>query len=229
MQRGGTLTGATDQSQGVFSGWFNFAGGDGAVLNLFRNNDGTNTPLLRRETSNKLRFDLQTNAGASLLRVLSSSSLMTASGWFHVLFSWDTNFSVGAKVAHLYINDVSDLGTVSDAASAFAVDQTYSNWAFGAFPGSAANMLNGDTAEIYFAPGQFLDFSVTANRRKFITPLLKPVNLGPTGATPTGTAPLVLFHLDDGEAVANFATNRGTGGNFTITGSLVAAASSPTD
>jgi hypothetical protein len=39
----------------------------------------------------------------------------------------------------------------------------------------------------------------------------------------------MYHHLDNGEAVANFATNRGTGGNFTITGTLDTASTSPSD
>ena len=81
--------------------------------------------------------------------------------------------------------------------------------------------FNGALAEVYFAPGQYLYFSIASNRRKFISRTGKPVHLGTTGMLPTGTAPLVYHHLDDAEAVANFATNRGTGGNFTITGNTI--------
>lgn len=71
--------------------------------------------------------------------------------------------------------------------------------------------------EAYFAPGQFLDFTVAANRRKFnqfVGGLLLPVSLGTDGSLPTGVAPIIYLHLDNGEAASNFNLNRGSGGNF---------------
>lgn len=40
---------------------------------------------------------------------------------------------------------------------------------------------------------------------------------------------IIYFHLDPAEAPADFATNRGTGGNFSITGALTAGSTSPSD
>ena len=89
--------------------------------------------------------------------------------------------------------------------------------------------LKGFFAEVSFAFGQSLDFSIVSNRRKFLSAGGKPVFLGADGSLPTGTAPIIYQHLDDGEAVANFATNRGTGGDFTITGTLDTGSTSPSD
>ena len=57
---------------------------------------------------------------------------------------------------------------------------------------------------------------VAANIAKFRGSDGKPMRILSDGSGPTGTAPLAYFHLDDGEAVANFALNRGTGGDFTV-------------
>jgi hypothetical protein len=84
-------------------------------------------------------------------------------------------------------------------------------------------------AELYFAPGQYLDFSTESNRRKFITAIGTPMDLGSDGSAPTGTAPLVYQRLAAGETVANFATNRGTSDDFSIIGTLVTGSSSPSD
>jgi hypothetical protein len=131
-----------------------------------------------------------------------------------------------ATANHLYINDVDDENVLTFTDD--TLDYTGGDWSVGARP-SGNLKFDGCLSEFYFAPGQYLDFSLVANRRKFISPTGKPVQLGLTGSLPTGTAPLMYHHLDDGEAVANFATNRGTGGNFTITGTLDTAASSPSD
>jgi hypothetical protein len=66
-------------------------------------------------------------------------------------------------------------------------------------------------------------------RQRFISADGKPVTLGPDGRLATGNVPLVYQHLADAESVANFATNRGGGGNFAITGALATASTSPSD
>jgi hypothetical protein len=53
----------------------------------------------------------------------------------------------------------------------------------------------------------------------------KPVNLGTNGQTPTGTIPAMFFSGD----ASGFPTNQGTGGAFTLTGSLTNASTSPSD
>lgn len=57
-----------------------------------------------------------------------------------------------------------------------------------------------DLAEIWFAPGVFLDFSNPANRAKFHDNSHKPVRLGDDGSTPTGSPPLLYMHLDGGDS-----------------------------
>jgi hypothetical protein len=52
-----------------------------------------------------------------------------------------------------------------------------------------------DVADVYFAPGQFLDLSIPGNVAKFIS-AGKPVDLGSDGSTPTGIAPLVFLSGD---------------------------------
>ena len=103
------------------------------------------------------------------------------------------------------------------------------NWGLGAVVGTGSGKIFGSLAEFYFAPNQYLDFSNIYNRRKFISSTGKPVFLGSSGALPTGTSPIIYNHINKAEAAANFALNRGTGGNFTITGILDTASTSPSD
>ena len=74
-------------------------------------------------------------------------------------------------------------------------------------------------ADFYFNPTTYIDLSVTANRRKFISASLHPVDRGATGSIPTGTAPIMY----QSGAVASWQTNKGTGGGFTLTGALTAS------
>ncbi len=165
-------------------------------------------------------------AGTRVLELHASTTSLTANSWYHLLCSWDVSTSTG----HLYLNDANDLNTATDVYVDSSLEHSLvDTWSVGANGSGAGAKWDGGLAEIYFAPGQYLDFSVEANRRKFITSDGKPANLGLTGSIPTGTAPIIYLHLDDGETASNLAVNRGTGGNLTVTGALTTRATSPSD
>jgi len=167
------------------------------------------------------------DTGVSNLLAMNTSAFTAGASWLHVLASWNTNFTVGNKLHHLYVNNVSDKVVSVDSAGAGGTRVDATNWATGARTDGTLK-LDGCAAEIYFAIDQFLDFSDAANRAKFILNG-KPVDLGAGGSLPTGTAPIVYFSVRPGDAATAFATNRGTGGNFSITGSLDLASTSPSD
>jgi len=127
---------------------------------------------------------------------------------------------------HLYVNDVSDLLVAVYVNE--IINYTVESWVVGA-SSTGTFKFNGAIAELWFNMGQYLDFSVEANRRKFISATGKPVNLGSDGSTPTGVAPIVYQRINGGDAAAGFATNLGTGGNFSVVGSLDIASTSPSD
>jgi hypothetical protein len=89
--------------------------------------------------------------------------------------------------------------------------------------------LNGCLAEFWLAPGTYLDLTTAANIALFRGADGKPVDLGADGSLPTGSAPLIYLSCRPGDAASAFATNRGTGGDFTITGSLDVASTNPSD
>lgn len=68
-------------------------------------------------------------------------------------------------------------------------------------------------AYCYFNLGEYLDFSVTANRRLFLTAGLAPADLGATGSTPTGSTPTIYLPLN----ASSPGTNASGHGNFTVT------------
>jgi hypothetical protein len=223
MARGAELDGMADSKSGIFSGWVRIDGGDGTTRRILGTQSGGGLQVFIN-AGNVFRA-LARNAALTDILGMNTPNTFTASiTWLHVLMSWDL---ATASARSIYIND--SINVVVDTFVDDTIDYTRGNWGVGDNPGINPVKWNGAMAEIYFAPGQYLDFSVEANRRKFISATGKPVDLGADGSTPTGVAPLVYLHLDDGEAVANFATNRGTGGNFTITGTLDTASSSPSD
>lgn len=222
LTRGAGLTGAADATTGILSCWIRLDGGDAADQFLLA--DSNVDGYVNRNSANKFRIGL-TGVGGSPTFIFDTTSTYTASAtWLHILASWNTNFIAGNKLSHLYVNDVSNKTVASDSGGAFTVDYTKADWGIGGQVGGSGK-FNGCMTEFYFAPGQFLDFSNSTNRRKFISAIGKPVDLGVDGSTPTGSAPIIYLN----NPAATFGTNKGTGGNFTITGTLDPASTSPSD
>lgn len=229
MSRGADLTGNADGKTGILSLWIRFDGAaDGTGFREIFDSTWTlgvaeDRFRLQTPVSNVLQVVGLRSTGAATLQLSTVSTFPGAdTTWFHFLSSWD----VATAGAHnLYLNDVSD--KTVDVFANNTIKYTAADWSVGSTPVSGGSKLNGCLAEFYFAPNQFLDFSVTANRRKFISASGKPVFLGADGALPTGTAPLIYLHLGRGETASNFATNRATGGNFSITGALTTGSTAP--
>lgn len=80
----------------------------------------------------------------------------------------------------------------------------------------AGGKLVGKLSELYFTT-EYIDFSQEANRLKFRDAFGNPVDLGSDGSKPTSTAPAIYMRFDP----ANFGKNSGTGGDFTINGTIL--------
>lgn len=226
MTRGANLDGVADSKQGSLSAWFrpgpNYLIQNRSIL------QSTNQRIAISQGSvvgsDAFRVEGRNAAGTLIMNVRAQVNIYGNDGqWYHVLACWD--LATGAS--GLYFNDVLDhvqLTFTNDT-----IDYTDGDIACGGLPATGSNRMEGCLAEIWFAPGVFIDFGVPANRRKFRTAAGRPADLGSDGSRPTGTPPAIYFRLNDGEAVANFATNRGTGGNFGITGALATGSNSPSD
>jgi hypothetical protein len=223
MTRGADLSGNADSKSGILSVWLRPAQNAqkhvlysattvGGATFRFAFLQDTNMVINGRNAAGTIILNIQTSATPFETAQLNI--------WKHVLMSWD----LAATASHIYIDDVSD--KLDTTRTNDTIDYTVADWAVGAAP-SGLQKYDGDMAELYFAPGQFLDFSVESNRRKFITATKKPMYLGSDGSTPTGVAPLIYQSIVVGGTVSGFATNKGGGGNFSITGTLDAASTSP--
>ena len=141
--------------------------------------------------------------------------------WHHFLGAMDGQ----NQIIKVYIDDVpyGDLGV-----NGTPFDFNMNGKPFSVGGNTFGEEVIGDLADAWFAPGVNLLTGgniVESTRRKFISSTLKPVDLGMDGSTPTGAAPTIFF---SGDATA-FSTNQGTGGTFTLTGSLTNASTSPSD
>lgn len=223
LVKSANLSGAADSKLLTGSVWLKAGadGTDGRVLNSTNTLAGTDSRIaLIRSASNRFQITGTNAANSVILNVTSSANvIIVAAGWVHCLFSFDMS-DTGKR--HLYINDVSDRTDTTYTDD--TIDNTVADWAIGARP-SAANKFNGDMAELWLQLGLYIDFSIEANRRRFITAAKKPAYLGPTGARPTGSAPIIFLS----GATASWETNKGTGGGFTENGALANASTSPSN
>lgn len=179
-------------------------------------------------TSNQLQIDLLNSASPL------PNGFFGATAWHHIIMAWDG--AVGWSATRLYIDDVdkTPASNASNFVANLAVNYTlFDYYSVGSIwdgvYGQFGDKADAAFAELYFAPGQYLDLSASANREKFRTALGKPADLGTDGSAATGTAPMVYLHLADAETANNFATNRTGKGNFTVVGALTTSATSPSD
>ena len=224
MTRGADLTGIADSKTGIASVWIRIDGDSGVSNSIIRSTSANPFIFHWSAVDNLIKVGADNAASTEILLLVSATAYTTAATWLHILASWN----LATATAYMYINDVDDL-----AGSPTLTDDTIdydsaTDWGIGATT-AGGSLFDGCFAELYFAPGQFLDFSIVANRRRFISANGKPVWLGADGAIPTGTAPIVYQRVADAAAVATFATNLGTGGDFAITGTLTTGSTSPSD
>lgn len=224
MTRGATLTGASDSKTGILSLWFKVNGGNATSRLMLSSWNGSSLQfqLVHGQSGDdKISVFGINSSFSTILNLKTNTAYSSGSTWRHILASW--NLATGGARS-LYVNDVNDLNEVTFTND--TLDYTATDWSIGAAPNG--NFKGSyDLTELYFAPGQYLDFSLISNRRKFISASGKPVHLGSTGSLPTGTAPLVYLPLNAN--LGNAEVNSGTGGNFTITGILTATSTNPSD
>jgi hypothetical protein len=140
---------------------------------------------------------------------ISSIGKLPLDQWHCVMMSW----VVGGASSIVYDDIVQAVGYEPTTFSGMW-DGSYQNDA-GATPPVPERLalLAGEGGHYdWWLSTEFVDFSVLANRRRFITAEKKPVALGTDGAlgSPTNRKPEFFFH--PAKTLADFTTNRGTSG-----------------
>lgn len=219
LTRDAGFTGGADSKLLTFSFWLRKQGGDGNNEYVFFASStlagASHRASIAKITTNAIQIRNSPFGTDQLLIATSSGALEVADGWVHVMGSVDMS---DTSKRHLYVNDVSDL--IVTTYNNTNLVWTSADYAIGA-AANASSKLSGDIADFWLAPGVYIDLSVQANRRKFISALGKPVDLGTTGNLPTGSSPLVFLS----GATPGWHTNDGTGGGFTLHGALTTATS----
>lgn len=210
MLRGADLTGSADSKIYSGAGWINMH-----VTANQRIYTSIGADATIRFEAEKLRITAENSSGSLILDI--KSSVISLNAWHHFMFSVDLS-DTGKR--HLYIDNVSDLTVVTYTDD--TIDNTNANHSIGAkIDGS--DKSNGCFADLWIETGVFIDLSSAANRAKFVTTGVELVDLGANGETPTGASPIMFFKGPSG----SFNTNLGTGGNFTVTGTLTDCATDP--
>lgn len=213
LTRTGNLSGIAAGQTGTLSFWIRVDAnlGPQEILGIV----GGSSPFNVQWIDNKFIIFAKNSASINILAIATSAAYSPGTTWLNVLASW--NLATGAT--NLYINNVSD--NVVTTATNDTID--YAGAGNNCYVGSQNTnlLMDGALSELWFDTS-FIDLSVAGNRAKFISGGY-PVNLGSTGQTPTGSSPLLYLK----NPASTFYTNSGTGGNFTVTGSLAIASSSP--
>lgn len=202
MLRGAALTGATNSPSVTGSVWLRRTGGFGNLHRVIASNAANF--VLEWMFENTLHFRGHDGTSTSLDIV---APPFTDTAWRH--FMWSAN----AANAHLYVNDVSNMTVAAPHTGNNFAFAAQTNWSILAGL-TGTNKLQGDIADLQIWFGQYRDLSVAANRRLFITSDGKPVD--PATAEASLGAPIVRLS----GPTASWHANDGTGGGFTLTGSL---------
>lgn len=223
LQRAAPGVFPSDGKEFAFSFWFNLADEDDQTHVIFSSRSSSsnrfllqrsasggaqdnNLAVVGRDTSNNLNLYIETLLNSN--GQFDSSSRST--GWNHFLMSGN----LATSTFHMYANGVNVLDTGATYVVNSNIDFT------GLFHvgriGSASTAFYGEMAE-FWLDDSFIDFSSSTNREKFRSSGGAAVDVGSDGSTPTGSSPLVYLHLDSGETGNNFASNAGTGGDFSVT------------
>jgi len=208
--RGADLDGIADGQSILFNTWmkmgatssnttsYRFFGNETERFQVYRHTDGQIVCLCRNSSDTTVAW-FESNA----------NSVVIATGWAHVLITCDTS-TAGRR--HIHIN-----GTEQTNENTFTVGSTIdlagsSNWRVG-YELAGGSRFNGILCETAFGTPAYYDTTVQANREKFRTAAGKPEDFVTLGAM----SPLAYFHSQ----VPNWHVNAGSGGGFTLTGTLV--------
>ena len=212
-----SFTSAPQSKLGIISFWFLMDGGDGVDQRIFKlaaSGGGVERVDLKRDSLNLFRLKMEDSGEVHRVVFTSVTEFTADSTWHHFLVAYDTN--AATATFDWYFDDSVESPTQNNFSDG-AIDWTPGGDTTLGAANNGGSKLNGRLAEVYINADETLDITVEANRRKFISASGKPVLLGATGATPTGSQPMWYSKLGD-------EVNAGYGENLVVNGALVSVA-----
>lgn len=220
LSRNSALSGIANGKTGTFDCWVNIASVPAAGGDIFAIRTAANVTVFTIQILPNGKFQiLGSNSG--LTQILSAStvnSYSSSSGNLNLQISWN----LATATVNLYVNGVPDVAVTM--ATNDTLDYNEPNVFIGCTGtvASPSKLWNGSMAEVFLSTS-FIDITSALNRALFATSGY-PTYLGLTGQIPTGTSPVVYMNGSN----ATIGTNNGTGGNFTVNGTFLAATSPST-
>lgn len=237
-ERGGLMTGLLNSAKGTISMWFRCNGFNPDPLRgqaFFSNVDGgdflgTGFVFARGGTGSGSKMIVYASDAADINNyaaiMVGLTTITAGATWRNLLLSWDSTI----LAQHMYLDDVDDRDPALDflmtADALCNYEHNAVGYQFGGLiltPGNTDHEWIDDCVSEFFFHPTYIDLSVEANRRKFISAVGKPVDLGADGSTPLGVQPIAYYKVGDP------AQNLGTGGNMVNEAVLNECDTSPTD
>lgn len=210
LDRGGALTGVSDSKLFTASCWFKTSFVATSQRLVWGGGSTPKVVLSIFGTSNTINLILRNSAANTIICDITSTVTYTTGAWNHAILSVDL---ANTSNRHIYINGVGGLSAATYTDDIVDFDGA-AEWRISA-NSSLAQKVDGDLADLWVAPGVYIDLSVQANREKFVI-ANTPFDLGADGSSPTGSAPAIFL----AGATSTWQTNLGTGGGFTENGAL---------
>ena len=214
--RGGDLTGAsTSETKLTLSVWLKSTAGSSDYI--FRSTGLDDRISLFRGSDGDLTLVLYNNIETAVWRCVIDDRLV-GSDWNHLLVGVDMDLTSDDQ--EIWLNGVdrnSELVTFTSGET-YSVSST--DWGVGVRPPSFGEWA-GDIADLYINVGVNLAASA-ADRACFYKNGW--TFLGANGELPSGSSPIIFMS----GRVADWHTNKGTGGGFTEIGTLAASSTNPT-
>jgi hypothetical protein len=202
----GLLANTSGSTRGTYSGWFRFTGASDGTMQMLAVAQVIGIGGVFRTANNRFRFVFPSCNGGIQLDMESRGMYTVASGWVHVLASWDL---VEGR-AQLYVNDKEDRAP-NPTINTDNICYDALRWGIG---GLSQGQLDADVADLYADLGSFIDLGLGVNRRRFRDDVGNPIDLGERCDGPTGTQPTGCFKGD----LATWHTNKGVGAGFNLEG-----------
>lgn len=214
LYKTGVVSGVYDGKTLSFSGYVNRASAGTKMTLLQSKNDAATIIFeIAVSASGYIQISGYNSFGTRVLLGISSTTSLSAAVDYHICLSVD--LSDVAKRA-IYVNNILQTLTWTDYANdtmslALNRNTLAANWTGAAYASSFAGKLS----EFYFTT-DYIDFSQEANRLKFRDAFGNPVALQPQIEAGTLPNPAIYMRFDP----ANLGKNSGTGGDFTVNGTI---------
>lgn len=224
-----TVLGVGDTQQISLSCWFVPIDTSGTLISMY---DGATFFMdVGFDTSDRITYTFRNSGGTTILAGTSTTDgSFLSSTWNHVLLSVNMQAATGADAIRIFQNNVD----VTQAPTTFVASGSIGSGTSGAtlyLGDDGVNSTDFWWSQWWMDFDTFLDFSVAATRALFVATAVQPVSLGSSGDTPTGTAPVVYqdfpTFLGNSPIEYPFLVNRGTGGDFTQSGTHITPTSNP--